>query len=136
MRLLFPQVADRDCGECHRWIYNERTGARETDASGQPRRRSKFTPPGCKVCPKKSPVEAWRYELSPRNEKTWQLYRQLTSAPYLCREEWRGDEILMANFALCQRVEASVNERRQQVSETKLLSVLRAAAAEGLANGR
>lgn len=60
-----PEVATRPCDECRLFVFDER-GEKAT-RGGQPIRRPPGASPPCKACPKKSPREAHRYELSPRN---------------------------------------------------------------------
>lgn len=106
-------------------MYDEKTGERQKTRLGDPLPRPAIQPPVCRLCPKKSPAEAWQHELSAKNEETWALYQQLKAAPYLCPEEWRGDPILMRNLSLCRRVEDAVAERREQLGELRARAMLR-----------
>lgn len=63
----------RPCEECAKWMYDERTGQVQKRA-GQPILRPKQVPTPCHNCPKKSPEEAKRLALSPKNWRAFNFY--------------------------------------------------------------
>lgn len=73
LRVLFPEVAGRDCEHCKVYVYDDKHGGVVTQRNGQPIRRSPRHKPPCMTpgesCPKGAP-EASK-DFTPQN---WQAY--------------------------------------------------------------
>jgi hypothetical protein len=126
--LFHPGVARIDCRDCQRRLYDLETGEPKTYRAG-PQREIKYFDgpthkPPCAVpkevgggCPKQSPDEAHRYELTEASWATWRLYRQAraTGGASLTEAE-RTDELLAENFATLDRL-MGMQEKRQAARE-------------------
>ena len=108
MRLILfhPGPASIDCEECKRFIFDLKTGRRETFKSGPKReekpcvRPGKILPP-CDQCPKESPEKAHEHELSDRNRQTVRLYHQVRATQGGCMTEaMKADRLLARNLAI------------------------------------
>jgi len=104
--LLHPEVAYRDCGDCQKWVYNERTGERDS-YRGKPIPRRAAPPPcrfqdakGKSLCPKGTPEDGG--DLNQRNRKVYEHYLE-------CRAvgSFPDDPIVRRNAAIIRQVEES-----------------------------
>lgn len=118
--LLHPQVAFRDCRDCQKYVYDERSGARAAHR-GQPVARPPGTRPPCgydaAACPKGSPTAG--RELTPAN---WQAY-----VHYLqCKATGRfpDDPIVVRNAGVIRLVEDSLERGRNDAIRQCLLVTL------------
>ena len=101
MRLLLhhPEVATRSCGDCQKWLYDDKTGERVKRA-GRDIPRPKGVPTPCSLCPKRSPEEAPKLELSHKNLLTLQFYYRSKAVEFRnLSERWANDPIIQRNFA-------------------------------------
>jgi hypothetical protein len=109
--LTAPQLALRDCGDCERHVYNERTGRRSMHA-GRPVERPAGTRAPCRLphvgCLKGTP-EAPR-ALSIQNRLAYQHYEEC-----LAVGEFPDDPIVRRHAMLIRSVEASVRDRQRKV---------------------
>jgi hypothetical protein len=121
--LHHPELSGFTCGECQHYVYNIRTGARETYQSGSPDNvvpmQRNGMPPPCKLgekCPKIGPEHEADMVLTLRNHLVHQEYLQrriggwwpvpdkvLARFLVLCdvayRERDRIDQLAMAGVA-------------------------------------
>lgn len=110
MRLLIlaPHVATRDCGDCLRHVYDEKTGKRVMRRD-KPVPRIPQAPAPCRTpagCPKGAPVgEPGCKELSPKN---WLAYRHYQE----CRAvgDFPRDATVRRNASLIRMAEESATE--------------------------
>jgi hypothetical protein len=116
--LLHPEVAGRECRDCQKHVYDEKTGQRGSH-NGQPIKRPPRAPPPCArgLCPKGKPED--HSDLTLRN---WQAYRH-----YLrCRAVSRfPDDPLVEHHAAIIRAVEDIAERRER-SELRQLLLMRA----------
>lgn len=68
--MFHPEVADRPCDVCRQWLFNE--NGTFVERGGKRIRRPPNTRLPCGTCPKKSPAEAHRYELTAKNRRAFQ----------------------------------------------------------------
>ena len=103
VRLLLsnPHLADRDCGDCERHVYDERTGRRVLHAN-LPVVRPAGTAPPCRIpnvgCPKGSPEQP--RSLNPINRQVYRHYHECQATG--C---FPDDPIVRRNASLIQAVE-------------------------------
>jgi hypothetical protein len=128
--LFHPGAARIDCEECKRFIFDLKTGERNTYRAGPGREelpcvRPVAVPTPCGTCPKKSPASARELELSRRNVKTLWIYRQVRATAGQClTDEMRRDGLLMRNLALLDGIFRDYDQSRlgEQVIEFMLLA--------------
>ena len=77
LHLTNPKLAARSCDDCKKWIYIEE-GPRAGEIA---KRLGENVPRGnvptpCRSCAKKSPEEAYAYELNDRSQQLVELYWQ------------------------------------------------------------
>lgn len=99
--MFHPGVAQIDCRDCQKYVYDFVTGKRKTYAQGKrDRPRPASTPPPCHKCPKESPEKAHEHELSAKNWRTLALYQQVRASSGAClSDEMKRDALLMKNLA-------------------------------------
>lgn len=100
--LFHPGAASIDCRDCQSFIYDLETGRRQTYRAGptleeKPCRRPAGSPTPCHRCPKQSPENARRRQLSQRNLFTWELFRRHRAAAL--PHDLFADATLAGNFA-------------------------------------
>jgi len=123
--LLHPGPASIDCDLCAKWIYDLETGQRQTVRVGPHRReipqpRPAGVPTPCAACPKQNPDQAQRLRLSPKNRKTFQLWRYAQATHFHCvPEHLRRDPFLARNFAQLDEVARQVEPLRQLPSRRR-----------------
>lgn len=119
--LRHPEVYDRSCSDCKLWVYGQ-DGRIETRA-GKPVART--GPPPCWSCPKKSPQEAHKYELTRENQALYNLYLQVRASGGAClSEEQRASRRLMEKLSA---IDSIVESDRRQKLASELATVLGAA---------
>ena len=122
-----PLVASRSCGECKQWLYDE-DGTR-TERAGVPAPRPRGQPTPCYKCPKvpkgKPPIPESAVELTDRNWKVWQHYRE-------CKATGRfpDDAIVRQHAAVIREVETEYELSRNLEGVTLLLRTLLAGRGE------
>ena len=94
--LMHPEVANRSCEDCARWLYDEKTGKR-LERNNQGLARPAGTPTPCWNCPKKSPQEAKTIELSRKNMTAYDYY-SMARAPL--GDRLPADAITLRNHAI------------------------------------
>lgn len=124
MLLLHPGPASIDCEDCQEWLYDLDTGKRQTIGQGERERpipRPKGTDTPCEECPKGSPSNAEILKLSPRNRKTYELWRRAkATGGHAVPDHLRADAILARNFAELDQVTQTID----QVRQTKMMTML------------
>lgn len=120
--LLHPEVAFRDCADCMKHVYDEKTG-RKVERRGKPLPRHPKCPPPCRTsigCPKGSPTgEKGCKELSPKN---WAAYRHYKEC--LAVSDFPKDAIVRRNASIIRMSEESVAETKHAGTIGPLLSLL------------
>lgn len=99
--LRHPEVANRACSDCQKWMYDDK-GAIEYRGK-KPIKR--VIPPNCGACPKQSPQQAHLHELSDRNKQAVEFYfttRAMSGANLT--DEQRQDPIVQRNLAIIDQV--------------------------------
>jgi len=102
--LAHPEVAGRDCGDCQKFVYDEKTGQRSV-RGGLPILRPKSTKPPCGYgpdrCAKGNPTAG--RDLSLHNWQAWQHYLE-------CRAtgNFPDDRIVARNARIISSVESMV----------------------------
>ena len=129
MLLLHPGVAKIDCRDCQRRLYDLETGEPKYYRAGPNREKRYYDGPKHKPpcatpedvgggCPKGSPQEAHKHELTEENWRTWELYQQSRATHGQClTEAERSDVLLPIAFSLLERI-TSAAERRAAANET------------------
>lgn len=118
--LLHPTVADRDCDDCRRFVYDEETGRRALRC-GRPIARPEGTLPPCGYgpdrCPKGHPAAG--RALNAANRKAYRHYQQ-------CRATGRfpDDPIVMRNAGVMYLIEETVKRAVARASHRQLLQIL------------
>lgn len=113
MRLLIlhPEVAARNCQDCQRYVYNEKTGQRQ-EFRGEPMKRPKGTFPPCgygpEKCPKGSPAAG--RELTEKNWQAWMHYQECNAV-----SQFPDDSIVRRNAAVIRDVLDSIDRQEQQL---------------------
>ena len=129
MRLLIlhPEVAFRSCTDCQMHVYDEKTGERKTDRSGNPVPRPKGTVAPCRVsasaCAKGTPEQS--KGISDRNWKAWQHYQECRAVGM-----FPDDPIVRRNAAII-RAATDAAERQQQAQSLGPLAALIRGASNG-----
>lgn len=104
MLLSYPEVATRSCDDCKKWLYNDDGGRVKRCGMDVPRHSNQPTP--CHKCPKKSPEEAHKYELSLKNQKAVQFHSVSKAVGFRnLTPEMANDPILQRNFAIIGGIE-------------------------------
>lgn len=129
LMLQHPEAAHRPCEECQRWMYHEgkdKLGTqRVIGRDGQPLTRAKNVPTPCWLCPKKSPTEAKRIELSDKNWRTWQVYQEVQATGGAClSERERADGMLAANLGIVYEAVQSVARAQQELQGLLIMAAL------------
>lgn len=96
-------MALRPCSECKKWVYNK-DGSIQKYADGRRVPRGNVKPP-CWDCPKQSPEEAHKYELSDKNAQAVHFYyvtRAMAGANLT--DDMRYDAILQKNMGIIDRI--------------------------------
>jgi hypothetical protein len=116
MLLHHPEVATRKCSACALFMFCTKTGEGKNAEGkpavvgemlfnrGQPWKRPKTVPTPCSTCPKGSPEEAWKVELSERNQKAVELYLMMRSNPETYPLSTKKDYWVMRNKFECDRI--------------------------------
>ena len=104
-----PEVAFRDCEDCQKWVYSEKTGERETKGGEYVPRYQGVKPP-CgysRGCVKEAPES--NIALTEQNLQAWRYIRE-------CRAVGRfpDDPIVRRNASLVEWAEQSVRDGRQR----------------------
>lgn len=95
-------------------------GRKMIDRNGEPRRRPAHVPTPCSRCPKKSPEEAWRVELSANNLTTLSFYYEVQSTFGKALEMSRGGQLLLRKLGIIKAIFDS-HERAMAYSQTAML---------------
>jgi len=115
LAITHPTVAFRDCGDCLRYQYDERTGKRETNRDGTPKKR--VGKPPCKYvvdtrtnetrCPKGTPEDDC--SLTDQNLQAWLHYQE-------CRAvgQFPDDPIVRQNARIIQSVEDQLDRSHKE----------------------
>ncbi|TWT30719.1 hypothetical protein [Blastopirellula retiformator] len=112
-----------DCDDCQQFVYDLEKGERATVAMGPdrvqtPQRRLPGMKLQCGQCPKKSPQNAKRLELSVKNWKTYQLWREVKATHGRClTDEMARDSIIRRNLAILDALH-EVHERNTQQNQS------------------
>lgn len=122
MRLLIlhPEIAFRDCNDCEKHVYDEKTGRRMETATGQPIARPRGNVAPCRHrangCPKGTPEQS--KALSDRNWKAWQHYQE-------CRAvgQFPADSVVSRNAAII-RSATDAAETEQRINQLGPLAAL------------
>ena len=105
--LVHPGAASIDCGECAKYVYNLKTGERETYDAGDeilPMLRGD-NPTPCDSCPKKSPENEDRLKLHWRNRRFVDFYQRMKATPKaIMPKHLRGCHVTQRNFYLIDQV--------------------------------
>jgi hypothetical protein len=107
--LFHPVIAARSCEECAKWWFDDdpangkwttkiiNRGGRDFERPKDPKTKQPMTP--CGQCPKRSPEEAGRLELSEKNQQAYQCYRRFRAlkganiTPAMKRDEVFGQNM-------------------------------------------
>lgn len=133
--LLHPEVADRDCGHCQRFVYLEETGAPMRQTHGQPDadgllpivvRHERNLPP-CRAlgqsCPKGSPEK--QRSLSEKNRRAFRHYQ-------ICKAtgKWPDDGIVRQNAGIIEAafMHAEISQRCRTKKQNDAIVTLLSAA--------
>lgn len=102
-------IAARSCEECAKWWFDDdpangkwttkiiNRGGRDFERPKDPKTKQPMTP--CGQCPKRSPEEAGRFELSEKNQQAYQCYRRFRAlkganiTPAMKRDEVFGQNM-------------------------------------------
>jgi hypothetical protein len=136
--LAHPEVSDRSCADCRKWVYEdtaERLSSRKSLLpSGEPMRRVVPDSMPCHLCPKiprgsvprgETPGPQHAVELSLKNAQAYWHYRECRAVGEFPRgPDGRIDPIVRRNAALIAGVEQAV-ERDRIESLIVLLSLKR-----------
>lgn len=119
MLLRHPAIALRDCEQCQKFLFDERTGRRVTDKRGNPVPRPKRTLAPCRyakgICPKGTPEK--QRSLSARNLLAYQHYLECKATG-----DFPSDPIVRRDAAIIRRVEDEAHEERLSATLTRLIS--------------
>ena len=127
--LHHPGAARIDCDDCKQFVFDLKTGERETFKSGPERKelplaRNAGESPPCRQCPKESPERAKQIELS---DKNWQAYSHYLQAKAVgLTDAEKRDPIVRRNFALIEMI-SSDHKTQQQADAFAEAFVLRLA---------
>jgi len=116
---MHPGAALIDCDDCQNYLYDLETGRRVTFRQGPertetPQPRLPGMPLQCGSCPKGSPAAAQQVELSPKNWKTYRLWREVQATYGRCLSPAMArDSIIRRNLAAID----AVVERHQRAPE-------------------
>lgn len=119
-------IAARSCEDCQKWWYDDdgANGKWSTKIVGRggvnferpkdPKTGQPKTP--CEWCPKKSPEEAPKFELSAKNEAAYTLYRRLKAMRWTTvTPAMKRDEVLQRNVEIIDAL-VSAQERLTAVT--------------------
>ena len=110
MELLHPAIANRNCHDCLKHVYNEETGQRENNRAGEPLKRTKASPPPCqttKGCPKGTP-DAPR-NLTENNARCVDHYHECRAVGV-----FPDDAVVRRNAAVILQAEELVSKKEQR----------------------
>lgn len=94
----------------------ERLGRTKKLHHGTPLRRPEGSPTPCWKCPKQSPSEAKRMELSDKNWRTWRIYQQVQATGGGClTEAMKRDAVLNRNLGDIYDLLSSLSRERQEL---------------------
>lgn len=124
-----PAVANLSCAECSQFIYEPAKNwapLLRHDQTKYP--RPSRVPPPCNLCPKKSPREAWLYELSAKNRRALRHYFECRAMAFNgMTEAERRDPIVRRNFGI---IDAAIREHDRGQSTRDAMLVMQAAFSE------
>lgn len=110
--LRSPLVAWRDCGDCQKHHYDEKTGKRR-EYRGLPIVRPKGTNPPCRIredgCPKGTPEN--QKSLSSKNMRAYHHYLECRAV-----NQFPGDPIVRRNAAIIRQVEDAARDDRFEMA--------------------
>jgi hypothetical protein len=123
MALTSPGIAALPCSECAKFLYDIKTGKPVTRGDGEKQPRPQGAPLPCRLCPKKSPQEAHKYELSRKNVKALRLYLEMRATQGRCIPK------RLARDGMFRRVMATIDQvmrsvEREQNAEAILAPLL------------
>jgi hypothetical protein len=120
--LLHPEVAFRDCQDCMKHVYDEKTG-RKVERRGKSVARHPKCPPPCRSkagCPKGAPTgEKGCRELSSKNWRAYQHYKECVAVG-----DFPKDATVRRNAAIIRMAEESVEETKRAGSIAPLLGLM------------
>ena len=125
--LAHPQMVNRTCDECRKWIYDDTPAELSSTVKtwhGQPMKRERGAPCPCHRCPKaKSPeagekIDAAVVKAFAVLEKYYQV--KATSGLVLSESE-RSDSIVQRNLGICEELV----RMSEQVQLAKMMAVRR-----------
>ncbi|PQO33331.1 hypothetical protein C5Y96_10795 [Blastopirellula marina] len=128
LQLLHPGAASIDCSDCAKWLYDLKTGKRQTVRTGAsrqevPQPRPSGVPTPCSSCPKQNPQHAERLKLTDKNWRTYQLWRRARATHFHCvPDRLKSDPILARNFAELDQVFRLI-EQSQQLQILQLAAI-------------
>jgi hypothetical protein len=82
LRLENPGLAAISCDDCHKYVYDLKTGKLQTYQCGSPdnvKPVPRVTPPPCRLgakCPRESPEKSHLYRLHPRSRQAMAAYEE------------------------------------------------------------
>lgn len=122
--LKHPEVATRSCDECKKFVF-DKDGKKIRRRGGGYQTRNGALPP-CRLCPKVSPEEAHKFELTTRNYRLYTVYKmiQATKGRYLSDEQMR-DPLLAENLAIIYEIQQSRDRGMQAETLMTVLSATR-----------
>lgn len=120
MLLLHPEVASRDCGDCQKWLYDDKPTrmGEQLMRGGKPVPRIPGQRPRCEWCPKvprgAEPVPASAVELSEKNRAAYCHYLE-------CRAtgQFPSDPIVRRNAMVFRQIEDVAAEVRRSDAEQR-----------------
>ncbi len=133
MALTQPLLAARTCGECAKWMY-DRDGRRRLRRDGKPDPRPPGVPTPCGTCPKRSPREAHRYELSEKNLRAVECYFETRATQGRSVPDWLAADPLFAEVMA--RIDGVVSALEKQQASTATAATLARVLAKGKPDGR
>lgn len=156
MSLLEPIIAARSCEDCQKWWYDDaadpKTGkmtwstsiVREPQVAAlakspqhklelmeqtcrrpvDPKTGKAATP--CDKCPKESPEKAHLHQLSHKNRRTVQFWKESRAMNFQnLNERMRADPILRHNFAICDELHRAADRKSSVDLLGHFLSVIK-----------
>ena len=109
--MAYPGAASIDCGECHKWHYDLKTGEiQKRGSSGKKVKRDGLPP--CVNCPKGSPENGKLLQLHPRNARLIHFFKMVQVSGKI-PSQFEDDALTLENLSLVKDLQVEADGKKE-----------------------